>query len=127
MQCEGVEGSRLREQRVDAARAEALEVVAAGGRAVEDVAEPGADVGRLLNREDRLDDGVAVAVKVGPDASEQLLIHKSNSHAGTVRRARPAAGPRCGHGCEGAGSACRGGRLCRRQMSSSLLALGSGP
>ena len=66
----------LGEQRVDAAGAEALEVVAAGGRAGQHVAEPGAHGGRLIDGEDRLDDGVTVAVEVGQDASEQPLIHR---------------------------------------------------
>ena len=84
MHGESVEGARLREQRVDAAGPEALEVVAAGRSAVEHVAQAVADRGRLLGRQQRLDHCVAVTVEVGENPGQQLLVHRGNAHAGTV-------------------------------------------
>src|SRR3954447_5222519 len=76
-----VEGTGLGEQRVDAAGAEALEVVAPGGRPVEDRTQAGADRGGLLGRQQSLDHRVAVAVEVGQHPGEQGVVERVGRHA----------------------------------------------
>src|SRR4051794_31154040 len=81
MRGQSVERSGLGEQRVDAPRAEALEVVAAGRRPVENLAQSGSDRRRILRREQPLHHGVAVTVEVRQHPGEQGVVERVGRHA----------------------------------------------